>query len=52
MIDFAKKIKDEKGKLEKEDYFKINKNFNFGDTKEKYLFKTREIMKIYLGVEE
>ena len=52
MIDFAKEILDKKGKLEKEDYYKINMNFNFGDTKEKYLFKCREIMKTYLGVEE
>ena len=52
MIDFAKKIKDEKGMLEKNDYIKINENFNFGvGNGSKYIFKTREIMKIYLGEE-
>ena len=49
MIDYAKKLKEEKGELTKEDYIRINERFNFGGgDNEKYYYKTRELVNLYI----
>lgn len=52
IIEYAKGLKAEKGKLEKEDYIRINERFKFGNSGEKYAYKTREIVESYLGDKE
>jgi len=51
IIEYAKKLKKEKGELTREDYLSINERFEFGETKEKYVFKTRELIESYLNDE-
>lgn len=48
IIDYAKKLKDEKGELTKEDYIRINERFNFGENGEKYIYKTQELVNMYI----
>lgn len=48
MIDYAKKLKEEKGDLTKEDYIRINERFQFGETGEKYIYKTQELVNMYI----
>ena len=48
LISYAKKLKLAKGELTKNDYININERFQFGDTGEKYIYKTREIVESYL----
>lgn len=48
MIDYAKKLKEEKGELTKEDYIKINERFQYGENGEKYLYKTQELVNMYI----
>lgn len=49
IIDYAKKLKEEKGELTREDYIRINERFDFGSNGEKYVFKTKEMINMYLN---
>lgn len=51
IIDYAKKLKDEKGEkgeLNRLDYIRINEQFSFGETGDKYVFKVKELINQYL----
>jgi len=48
IVDYAKRLKDEKGELTRKDYIKINKRFDFGKNGEEYIFKTKELVSMYL----
>lgn len=48
MIDYAKQLKEQHGELTKEDYIKINERFQYGETGEKYWYKTRDMVKMYV----
>lgn len=51
MIDEAKRIKEEKGELTRDDYIRINEKFQYGDTKERqtlYWVKTSELVNPYI----
>lgn len=48
MIDYAKKLKEEKGELTKKDYIRINERFQFGEDGDKYRYKTQELVNIYI----
>jgi len=49
IIDYAKKLKDEKGELTKDDYISINEIFAYGDDGEKYWYKTQDLINMYIG---
>jgi len=49
ILDEAKKIREEKGTITREDYIKINEKFKFGENGEIYFNKTKELVKMYLG---
>jgi len=55
ILDHAKKkidekiAKGEKGELTREDYIRINERFEFGENGEKYVFKTRDLVKMHFG---
>jgi len=55
ILDYAKekmdekKAKGEKCELTREDYIQINERFEFGENGEKYVFKTRDLVKMYFG---
>jgi len=51
IIEYSKKLKEEKGELIREDYISINQRFEFGEDGEKYVFKTRELVESYLDDE-
>lgn len=51
LIDFAKKLKEEKGGLSRNDFIRINEVFNYGSTKEQqilYWGKTADLVKPYI----
>jgi integrase len=51
IIDYAKKIKEEKGEVTREDYIRINEIFRYGENREQqtlYWIKTRDLVEPYL----
>ena len=55
ILDYAKnmleekKAKGEKAELTREEYIRINERFEFGENGEKYVFKTRDLVKMHFG---
>ena len=52
LISYAKELKLEKGELNKNDYASINEKFQFGNKPDKYIYKTKELVDMYIDDKE